>query len=221
MSAEPLEMVIPDEVGVIEGYRVFRPEREFLRSLNQSYVWEPGTNEALCLSSDKPVKAWKNGSEGRVRVELDQHGRIPSPICNCGFWFYRDPETTWKNYGSPPPQTGTSSSFYLWPMDVGPRLLGKMRGWGRVIEGDQGWRSEFASLVALLTDEPEKYEAIIDRYELAVEPDIKTPELVEADNQKITPSLAEYKAAFAEALRDGHGAQPEPEKKKRGWRRRG
>jgi len=40
-----------------------------------------------------------------------------------------------------------------------------------VVEGEHGWRSEYAEALALLTDEPDRFGDVIARYHLAVEPD--------------------------------------------------
>lgn len=107
----------------------------WLGSYNDTYgVWKPGRNTALCLArsplSFEPVPA---------------HGAGPQPECTCGFYVLNDFDEVPFN-----PKPIARSTQIDW-VPAPPMMVGAVVGWGRVIQhGDQGWRAEFAQVIALL-----------------------------------------------------------------------
>jgi hypothetical protein len=86
--------------------------------------------------ADGPGPLWLPGKNGafcnggryvyhRIGGTVPEPCEVPSATCSCGFYAVRDPFQTY----------------------VG--VLGGTVGWGKVIDGEEGWRSEFASVAAL------------------------------------------------------------------------
>jgi hypothetical protein len=118
------------------GYRVFRSFGCGLYSYSADYSWVPGPNEAACRHAGRPG-----------------HGPIPSLGCSCGFWIYKGAEAAARRFytlmfPSGPSSWGPFGDFGQHTSD--PALFGEVRLWGRVIEGDDGYRAQWAELQALL-----------------------------------------------------------------------
>ena len=102
--------------------------------------WSPGVNEARCLADLRThlIRTWKNGPDG-IPVEeiVNTHGPIPSPTCACGFWMLKTLEEAYQR---------------AWRYGSGPTILGRIKAWGRICEGSEGDRVEFAEVVELFAD---------------------------------------------------------------------
>lgn len=195
----------PDEVGYIEGYRVFKfiyPALE-LRSFNDTYLWLKGVNEAYCAVA-APKKVLKNGPDGPVLIEVIDHGDIPDPQCGCGFWIYKDIKTlndkfkTVLSKGSTVslPRTksrntyGDFSDFALDEKNMEIFIAGKVRAWGKVIEGKDGYRTEFCEIVGVCPKseaETKTLKPLIDKFEIDV-CDIYMEFLKAVNRKKVNPS---------------------------------
>jgi hypothetical protein len=46
-------------------------------------------------------------------------------------------------------------------------VMAQVQGWGRAVEGTDGWRFEKARITGLITDEPHRFRRILDRYDIA------------------------------------------------------
>jgi hypothetical protein len=144
------EMIVPDIIGKIEGWRLFTLDSSGLKSYSANYYWKPGVNEATCISAGQKIQTvWKNGPNGKLIEEtVMTHTSIPDPDCGCGFWIYKKYETcknkTHYNLGNNffGGLGSFTKSFYI---------DGMVNGWGKVIEGEDGYRTEFAEIVKLYT----------------------------------------------------------------------
>lgn len=107
---------VPDYTQTLTGWRAWKVHNEKLYSLGMSQYWEPRVaKEAFCAY------------EGGYETESATH---PSPArdCSCGYWSF-------------------SSMDIL--MDAlkaysGVAVVGSIEIWGRVIECENGYRSQFA-----------------------------------------------------------------------------
>lgn len=109
------------------GFRSWKvtPGLPVLVSLNQGLAWKPGRNEAICMNEDSYVA-------GSSYSPLACDGNIPNPYCGCGFYALRDFFDA-VSYGS-----------------GGYESVGGVVGWGKVIDGSNGWRAQYAAVAALL-----------------------------------------------------------------------
>ncbi len=125
-------MTIDIQVGEVSGFRLFRAAPDGrLESYAVHHAWSPGTNTAACGGRKKG------------------HGPVPALGCRCGFWMYRDLARCASMFrhelmGNDKP--GRFGSFE--PRHRG--VLARCDGWGRVLEGDDGWRVEKARINCLL-----------------------------------------------------------------------
>lgn len=128
----------------IAGFRAFRlnvngrrwdvmghvmPEDFYLGPINQSFgAWFPGVNVA------------EHCGTGRFKGERypSPHGNGPCPEKgeHCGFWMLHEFEATLDKVSWDPALT-----FYP--------VIGVVQGWGRVQEHEDGYRVQYASVVAL------------------------------------------------------------------------
>ena len=155
-------------VGEVTAFRMFRVLGDTLTSYSQSYRWTAGANEATCSRAGRFRKTvtWKNGPAGelvKAPAGREAHGPIPSPVCGCGFWMYR---TEWR--------AAQQLNLYRFPsrgsgfgdFDGEDVVLGQVQGWGRFIEGDDGYRTEIAKITALVTDDPDRLSFLLEAYEI-------------------------------------------------------
>jgi len=121
------EFEVPDIVGHVEGWRAWNVDREppafgttpKLYSATYGYYWTPRV---------------------RARAECNRGGddHVPGEQCSCGFYAAKTlPHLRSMGY----------SSYH----EEGPQvtIVGQLAMWGKVIEGTQGWRSEYAYPVKL------------------------------------------------------------------------
>ena len=121
------------QVGALRGFRLFRTGLDgSLGSYSADYYWSPGPNEAAC--HDKR-----------------QRHDVPATACGCGFWIYNDLRRCALTFRSELLATRDGHNRYFDGFEPRPRaILGQARGWGRVLEGESGWRTQFAAVDALL-----------------------------------------------------------------------
>lgn len=122
------------QVGAVSGYRVFGNGGDLLTSTGVKYSWTPGDNEALCLKRRESSKALRNivrpdGSRGVEEVIIIDHGPIPDPDCDCGFWIRQTPVFDYGNFAS---------------------IHALVEGWGHAVQATKGWRVEFARITAII-----------------------------------------------------------------------
>lgn len=185
--------MIPDSVEPVVGYRVWSAlDSGYLSSTNsQLRPWMPGKNEALCYQTPS-VKAqyqqmqsatstgvvyhqapaqtvYKNVDGQLQEVPYNAHDLIPDPACGCGFWFLKSVEDVVGMFGRA--LWGGGDMLYR----QGPYnpVIGKVKGWGRVILAANGYRSEFAEVLAIIAGEDlesyEKHQRIADLYGVPLE----------------------------------------------------
>lgn len=125
------------------GYLASPAASEFGR-LTGAYgcAWEDGKAEAQC---SRTVLTWRHLINGTS----DGH-EVPEyrTTCGCGFWAFWPPDSP-----SPFGSTGfTGKSPVALPGDqdlIAVPVFGSVRGSGRVILGDKGFRSQFAQIESL------------------------------------------------------------------------
>jgi hypothetical protein len=159
-------------VGKIEGFRAFVVRLGSLWSVGyEGYEWTPDTNRAHCdrVSGASTRVVWVNDPESSTEIVRQReieigHGRIPSPYCTCGFWLYKS-ETNCREHF--PQLEGRPRGINRYG-DFGGLpdswVMGRVQVWGRAIEGTDGYRAEFAKVVALVTDRPGRFASVLERY---------------------------------------------------------
>jgi hypothetical protein len=157
-SAEPL-------VGAIRGFRWWRLSGSWLTSpWRGEFRWARDGNAASCLGR-RLLLRW--------RPHGVPHGRgIPESACSCGFYAMLQA-----------PIDGVEAPV-TWPLNPslsgGPISLvfGAVRGTGRVILGEYGWRAERARVDALYLPPwrhpSEPFQTVADAYDVPIYQDLRT-----------------------------------------------
>jgi len=131
----------PDIVGTVSGYRVFYVDSlrgHVLRSIARDFLWVPGVNKALlCDIGDLSVLGDRTG----------QPLPHPQPYCGCGFWGLNRaayvPRFPRLEYHPPCPDCEGGTTW------INGYVLGRIEGWGIVVEAERGFRSQFARITEL------------------------------------------------------------------------
>jgi len=123
------------------GYHLFA-------DLGEDEHWRPGMNAATCL---------QRNSRHKVDAK-DPELRIPVEKCGCGFWSYREFEGLldgWARKTATARVSGSAGLYGFSPADhaAGVAVIGLVECFGRVIEGERGYRSAKARIVELYDDD--------------------------------------------------------------------
>lgn len=180
-------MNVPDAIEPVTGYRVWTLSDGKLMPFGiTGAAWVSGPNEAVCYSE---LDQWRkqilrNSPDGVVEESVCTHGPIPEEKCHCGIWFLNEvgeavekavPRNTgpFLSYASilfgggeitPEPKEEKKKP----PLDL-KTVVGEVKGWGRVIVGENGHRCEFAEIVALYQiDEAQNLSAVAEFYGVPV-----------------------------------------------------
>ncbi len=148
---------VPDQLEPLTGYRSWRvgldaANKPMLWSMYQGYEWKPPMITAECV----------NRSTWRLPFARYKPHDEPAPvaICTCGVYAMNSPN---------PPDHPTSLAHLIvssqpgtkvrpaWPDEMATRttstmffVRGQVAGWGHFIEGEYGWRAQYAKPTALL-----------------------------------------------------------------------
>ncbi|CAB4197689.1 hypothetical protein UFOVP1313_26 [uncultured Caudovirales phage] len=116
----------PDLVGAVEGWRVWSVKSEL-----------PPYGASPKLESVTHTYFWS--PRVKARAECDKCGHeTPGENCACGFYSAKNLDHL------------RSMSYHRYDGEFGTTaVVGRLACWGKVIEGTQGWRSEFAYPVEL------------------------------------------------------------------------
>lgn len=126
-----------EQIGPLVGWRSWKVTESplyglRLQSMYRAVIWQPGKAlEAECLQphghNPTPFEVlFKGGGAHRK-------GQVPQKNCSCGIYALKDSETKYV--------------FHL--SSFNPSLLGVIEGWGRFVEGEKGFRVQYAKIVAL------------------------------------------------------------------------
>lgn len=117
-------------VGEVYGLRAWQVDAQgILHGVSYPQAWAAEHNVALCLQFSGAVLV---GSQQHREDYVPREKQRPcagiETSCGCGFWQQNASETKpWNNTG----------------------ILGVVRGYGIVVEGSKGFRSQYADIVAL------------------------------------------------------------------------
>lgn len=119
--------------------------RAGLESTNFPHVWQPGVNTARCMLAQRSAGGencetytYRESYYSEVTMhDADEKGftvtpHPPNALCNCGFY-------SMKRF------------VYGLCADYGGNVLGIIRVWGKAIDCENGWRTQFAQPVLLVT----------------------------------------------------------------------
>jgi hypothetical protein len=114
-------------------------------------IWRPGVNAAVC------------GTPAVHETYSGTGAPIPGDQCGCGLYAYHAYNDDIGRY-SPEP-TGKKSP------------IGIVRGWGRMQLHPDGWRAEFAEILALVENGDERLKDVAVRYQVPLLPASSMPEI--------------------------------------------
>jgi hypothetical protein len=125
-SAFPLPY---DALGPLEGFRIWARDDDELSSPFMNWSWDPVPRRAVCL-------ALQRHGFCTMCLLLKDHHRPPVLECQCGYFAFSNLDLLAREV-----------------IDVdrlidGSLVLGRVKGWGRVIPHEHGWRAEFARPLA-------------------------------------------------------------------------
>lgn len=122
-----------------------------LGSLNSGrHVWTPGVNVAQCQAGGYEMKSMAGGLSVTYPSPHHDRSQVPGADCQCGFYSVRD------------------------VFNVQPGIIGGVVGWGKVVDGEKGWRAEKAAVAALFrppwgsVEEQQKVEMLAEMYNVPV-----------------------------------------------------
>lgn len=149
----------PDLTTEIVGYRQWRVTPELcLRAAahREHATWTPGVNEAVC----RRIAALTTFSYSDESARIEPCGDTPGQECECGFYALHGPSDFW--YGNQGQNQGLWAGFAISATDADPLVSGVIVGWGKVQVHHQGFRAQFARIVALALPES-KRDAVVTR----------------------------------------------------------
>lgn len=185
------------QIGEVEGWRICSYNGSRLKAYANDYEWAPGENEAICTAiGSYTEKVYKNKPDGSgvELVEQVNHTAIPDPDCMCGFWMYKTPEGL-KTKG---PGMGRGGGYSLYafggyggfgrsanngfggfaPAIRTGMVVVQTKGWGRVVEGADGYRCEKAAITAIVDTGDDFLQELADYYNV---PLVQPPEGMDND----------------------------------------
>jgi hypothetical protein len=116
----------PDLIGTVEGWRAWRLAIEV-----------PPFGNCPKLNSASFGYYWAPRQRARAECRVDP-AHVPGEQCSCGFYAAK----TLKHLRSMGYHAYAEGSPYI-------TCVGRLAMWGKVIEGSQGWRGEYAYPVTL------------------------------------------------------------------------
>lgn len=134
--------------GLLPAYREHAMQEHPLMGAN-NHFWSPGKQEAGCTASNS-YPSWDHLLRGQKPL-VHEPPEVREP-CGCGFWAYFDPMLEVENVlggfnGQVPTRSGNSA--YL-------PVFGVVKGTGRVIIGEKGFRSQYAEIIGLCVSDSAK-----------------------------------------------------------------
>jgi hypothetical protein len=136
--------MIPDGIEPIRGLRQWNSLKTRwgtqLTSVTSSERWVPNrVSEATCRNTfiipPQPTSLVYPAGGGRWKSRhwnpWDQKHEVPGEHCMCGFWSVAHPADAFDPSGE------------LW-------VMGVIEMWGRVLEGEKGWRAQFARVAGMV-----------------------------------------------------------------------
>src|SRR5579875_108521 len=135
-KAPQRELRVPDLIEAVEGWRVWCVDYSLplygvppkLQSVTHNYYWAP--RRAAAAECSVLEAAARFGV-----IDPDLAHEVPGERCTCGFYCAK----TYEHL--------LSLRYVDWVDARGPEVVpvvGRVACWGKVIEGDQGWRSSMA-----------------------------------------------------------------------------
>lgn len=190
------------QVGELIGYRVYRVRGGYLHGLsNSDWRLDPEGTQAVCTAYNAERTVLRNNPETGLpeAVTVPNHGPIPDPGCGCGHWAYKD-EANARHRLRNEMGGGSYARSYARRLSVGGYghfgddqsadqgiLFVRVKLWGRVVEGTDGYRAEWCKLDAIFSGsrvDQEVVDEVAQRYGVeviksAVAP--QDPNVVEAE----------------------------------------
>jgi hypothetical protein len=124
--------------GYEKGYRLWEVKEGRLRSVAMSNIsWEPRVRaEAVCKQYEAQMS---NDITGRLRPHV-----APNILCDCGIWAVNDPKRIVEYTVSAHMESNAGgSSLFVYTLKE-HLVLGRVALWGKTVEGELGWRSQYA-----------------------------------------------------------------------------
>jgi hypothetical protein len=127
---------VPVYAEAVIGYREWVLNGWALTPLVKGPVWQPGVNRAAC-----------HVEQYLGLVETPAAHAVPGSACECGFYAHHEPG--WRRRGSAPAETPLTLGAMA-PRTPGPKVAGAIAAWGDLRVHRDGFRAEYAEIVALV-----------------------------------------------------------------------
>jgi hypothetical protein len=150
---------VPDGIEPLVGYRGWSVDNDNLYSCYRSVKWPiDGPLVAECLSPTNRELSRPN--------EAPKHWVFPEKLCTCGVYALHTYPKLWEVRGD-----GTrAATFKPWPPVSS--ITGVVRGWGKIILGESGFRAQYMRPIALIRRDSKYWtpivEAVAYRYGLEI-----------------------------------------------------
>jgi len=118
------------------GYREWVLNGWALTPLVKGPIWQPGVNRAACYLD-----------QCFSLVDAPAAHPVPGSSCECGFYAHHEP--SWRRSGTGPGETPISLGVTA-PRSPGPKVAGAIAAWGDIRVHREGFRAEYAQIVALV-----------------------------------------------------------------------
>jgi hypothetical protein len=126
--------VVPDSIEPVVGWRAWFHHEGFLHSVVHPTRWEPGERvEAKCLNDYYPLQVMK-------RLGLSETHVSPHEVCRCGVYGAEFEQAIVYCHWRIVPDWRDS---WIPGLDK-CSIIGRVFGWGNVVEGDRGFRAQYA-----------------------------------------------------------------------------
>jgi hypothetical protein len=137
------------------GFRLFQVDGHRLESISAHFTYAPGLNHAVCLAGEKHDP--------------------PAKGCYCGFWLYHHQHRARDQFKAELQPSGPVTAYGYGDFgdhedEVPGVVLGKVKGGGRAILGDDGARVAKVKVVALVTDNPIVFTPVLQHYVIGAVP---------------------------------------------------
>lgn len=159
----------PDAIEPIKGYRIWSLDSSTL-DLKPLFrrvagLWLAGGTATTAGCFITPGE--RRQLTGLDREPPEEGHPVPHESCTCGFWAMHQRESLGMYTHTLAPFDNYGLSF----------VTGEVEGWGRVVVGTKGWRSQYARPTCLYSTDENEYllERVADKYAVPIIRDPATP----------------------------------------------
>ena len=140
------------------GYRQWHvtPDLKLRAAHKADQVWASGENVAVCKPNDRLV--YMDDGFDYKYVPRDPCKIAPGSNCECGWYALHDPSDFW--YGKKSISTAYQQLLAT-PGNSDPLVSGVIAAWGNIEVHHQGFRAQYARVVALVLPESKRDQTVV------------------------------------------------------------